>query len=355
MTKRNPKRCVNPERPGRQFKYETGMFGTCANPLHLGHVRTIVKAANECRELYVVLSYSRRREKTDWRIRRQWLYETIRHLGNVKVIELEDKCKSKAEYDSDDHWREGAERVKAAVGKRIDAVYCGSDYDRPDNPYARLYPESKIVFVSRDILPVSSTEIRKDPLAHWAELPPRVRAAFVKKVLVIGAESTGKSTLVKSLAEYFNTECVMEYGRDVCERCGGEAYMTRADYDEIIRVHEDNIRKASEKADRVMFVDTDRLTTVWYMLQNGVGVDGIPCNGYGDRFDLVLFMEPDVAYVPDGLRVDARNEGKARKKTSEAIKEFYAEFGYRNVISVGGTYAERLETAVSLIRKEFKI
>ncbi|MER3553540.1 MAG: hypothetical protein C4331_04110 [Meiothermus sp.] len=39
-----------------------------------------------------------------------------------------------------------------------------------------------------------------------------------EKAVFLGAESTGKSTLVRRMAEGFGTEFVAEYGREVYER-----------------------------------------------------------------------------------------------------------------------------------------
>ena len=37
------------------------------------------------------------------------------------------------------------------------------------------------------------------------------------KIAVVGPESTGKSTMSKYLADYFQTVCVSEYSREYCE------------------------------------------------------------------------------------------------------------------------------------------
>jgi len=42
---------------------------------------------------------------------------------------------------------------------------------------------------------ISSTEIRKNPYAHWDSIPNVVREYYVKKVLLIGGESTGNQRL----------------------------------------------------------------------------------------------------------------------------------------------------------------
>src|SRR6185312_14702126 len=44
----------------------------------------------------------------------------------------------------------------------------------------------------------------------------------VKKIVVIGPESTGKSTLCEKLAEHYNTLWVPEYAREYLEKNGTE-------------------------------------------------------------------------------------------------------------------------------------
>ena len=36
------------------MKYKVGMYGGSFNPLHLGHINNIIRAANQCEKLYVV-------------------------------------------------------------------------------------------------------------------------------------------------------------------------------------------------------------------------------------------------------------------------------------------------------------
>ena len=36
--------------------HEVGMYGGSFNPLHLGHVNNIIKAASICKELYIIIS-----------------------------------------------------------------------------------------------------------------------------------------------------------------------------------------------------------------------------------------------------------------------------------------------------------
>lgn len=327
------------------FIYTVGMFGTCANPLHQGHVSAIIKAASECKKLFIVLSYSKNRNEPDVSIRHKWIEKTVAHLPNVKIIDLEDNAPTKELY-SQQHWEEGAQFVKQTIGQHIDVIYCGSDY-KTDCPYKKYYPDSKIVFLERSDIPVSSTKIRNNPLANWEYIAKAARPYFLRKVLIIGHESTGKSVMVQNLALIFNTEYIAEYGREVCERCGGTQNMKKEDFEEIIHYHRKLIQNASYSANRFLFVDTDAITTYWYAKLSNIEIEAPK----PDNFDLVIFLEADVPFIQDGFREEENNTDKTRMDTSDKLKEFYKSFGVNFHIVSGETYSERLNKVLEILKK----
>ena len=130
--------------------YGVGMYGGSFNPLHLGHVNDIIMAANQCKKLFVILSVTNDPKEIDHRERLMWLKEVTSHMDNVEVIEIFDNNTSKDTYD----WETGAKDVKKAIGEKIDVVFSGDDY-KGKNTWERLYPESKIVYFSRDIVNIN--------------------------------------------------------------------------------------------------------------------------------------------------------------------------------------------------------
>ena len=84
------------------MQYNVGMYGGLFDPLHLGHMDAMIKAASQCRKLYIVLSYSRERDSIPMEIRYRWIRNSLRHMDNVEIILLEDSAVSKAEYDQKD-------------------------------------------------------------------------------------------------------------------------------------------------------------------------------------------------------------------------------------------------------------
>ena len=329
------------------MRYQCGMYGGTFNPLHQGHVRCMIEAANQCEELIVVISEGVNRNEVDIRIRYRWIYQLTKHIGNVKIFVLQDSAVSKSEY-LECYWYEDAKKVKEFAGKKIDVVFCGNDYDQ-NSFWAKCYPESDIIYFERN--EISSTELRRNMFAHWGWLPNIVKPFYTKKVLLIGGESTGKSTLTINLANYYNTNFLEEVGRDISERSGTDLLMLPDDFTDILLLHKVKEIEALQFSNKVLFVDTDCLITKFY-LQFLDGKNTLANKGLADaiaqinHYDLVFFLEPDVKFVQDGDRSPIIAEN--RKKYSEIIKKLYLDQDIAIEI-ITGDYQERFEKVVKRV------
>ncbi|WP_034461976.1 AAA family ATPase [Butyrivibrio sp. AE3003] len=331
------------------MQYNVGMYGGSFNPLHLGHVDCIIQAANMCRELYIVLSVGNNRGEINYRVRYRWLYQLTKHIGNVKIITLFDDAATKADY-TEEYWDSDAKKVKEQIGKPIDIVFCGDDYDE-NSFWNKCYPESEIYFFPRN--DISSTEIRKNPYKRWDWIPNVAKPYFVKKVLLMGGESTGKSTLTINLANRFNTNYIDEAGREISERSGTDMLMLSEDFTEILLQHKLNEINAINNSNKVLFIDTDTLVTQFYMSflndpeidRNKALSDAIDAV---NEYDLILFLEPDVAFVQDGDRSEVIRDD--RETYSNKIKDLITSHG-KNFIVINGTYQERYIKAVEAVER----
>lgn len=341
------------------MRYKVGMYGGSFDPLHLGHISDIIKAASVCEELYIVISWCEGRESTSKELRYRWILNSTRHLPNAHILLIEDKAVSKEEYNTDYYWEKGAQDIKAAIGKPIDAVFCGSDY-LGTNRFESLYcPESEVIYYDRAEVPISSTDIRRWASKHWDYIPAVCKDYYTRKVLIVGSESTGKSTLVQNLALAYNTNYVAEYGRVSCDYAGGEEYMIADDlYENLLRqrVH---IMDAAKQSNRLLFVDTDALTTLFYsrFLLGDCKCASV-CQQLATAihnttsWDMVLFLEPDVAFVQDGTRnVEIQAE---REKYNAMLLKVFEEHGVA-AIRIGGTYLNRFESAKRFIEEKLGI
>lgn len=331
------------------MRYRIGMYGGSFNPLHLGHVNCIIQAANMCEKLYIVLSVGYKRDEIDMKVRYRWLYQLTKHIGNVEIFTIEDDADTKEKY-TNDYWQKDAEYVKTRIGEKIDIVFCGSDYDK--NSFWNIcYPESEFYVFERN--EISSTKIRNNPYKCWEYLPNIVKPYYVKKVLLIGGESTGKSTLTINLANYYNTNYIEEAGREISEKSGTDTLMLTEDFVEILLQHKLNEMKAIESSNKLLFIDTDALITLFFMefledegIENNKAladaIDSI------NKYDLILFFEPDVKFVRDGGRSEVIENNRCFY--SEKIKELFREHN-KNFVSISGDYQERYIKAINEIDK----
>ncbi len=331
------------------MKYKCGMYGGSFNPLHLGHVRCIIQAANQCEELILVISEGINRDEIDIRVRYRWVYQLTKHIGNVRLFVLQDTAKTKEAY-TEEYWMKDAGKVKEFAGKKLDAVFCGSDYDN-NSFWAKCYPEAETVYLQRD--EISSTKLRENVMAHWEWLPNIVRPYYAKKVLLIGGESTGKSTLTINLASYYNTNYLEEVGRDISERSGTDMLMLPEDFTDILLIHKVREREALLHSNKVLFEDTDCLITKFYIQfleGKGKAVNERLTDAISqlNNYDLILFLEPDVRFVQDGDRSPVI--AADREHYSNKIKELYKEREY-DIEIISGDYQERFLQSIRLIDK----
>lgn len=131
----------------------------------------------------------------------------------------------------------------------------------------------------------------------------------VKKILILGGESSGKTTLTIELAKHLRVPAVLEYGREFCEKVGNElelGHMLHIATEHVSR--EDFALHYAEQQNLPYIVcDTSALTTHWYSREFFGGTE-YPLiylsNESFRRYDFVFICDNSIPFEQDGTRVD---------------------------------------------------
>ncbi|MEZ4382115.1 MAG: AAA family ATPase [Nannocystaceae bacterium] len=263
-------------------------------PPHAGHLHLVDFAQRMVDELCVVVG-TLAAEPIPGALRYAWMRELA---PAAAVVHLTDENPQHPSEDPDfwGIWRRSLERVLPAP---VDLVFASEEYGETlaEVLGARFVP----VDLGRAALPISGTAIRRDPWAHWSQLPRCVRPHFAARVAVFGPESTGKSTLAAGLARRYGTVAVPEYARTWLERRGGAC--TLEDMPIIARGQVAAEEALARAADRLLFCDTDPLATaLWSEALFAEVAPAVREASAERRYDLTLLLDVDVPYVDDPVR-----------------------------------------------------
>jgi HTH-type transcriptional repressor of NAD biosynthesis genes len=307
-------------------------------PLHYGHISLIEFAAAHCDELIVSMSYNAFDVISD-ELRFSWIIETFKDQPNIKVFSIVDDF-DREDLSLNERTKIWADRMRQ-VYPPIDIIFSSEEYGIP---FAKnLRAEHKSFDPERKLFPVSATRIRKNPFAYWKFIPKAVRPFFVKKICFYGPESTGKTFLAQKLATYYHTEFVPEVAREV---------VTSNDFtlEDIIKIgymHVDRIKEKTRTANKILFCDTDAITTQIYCRHYLGSVPQVLFELEKEIiYDQYFLFDIDVPWVNDGMR----DLGERRKELFDIFKR---ELETRNLpyLLVKGDYEERARFVTMEVEK----
>lgn len=260
----------------------------------MGHYRMIEYAMNKYDSITVVV-YSRNGEHWDGELRKKWIDEAFNHSENrVRVVHIPmDYCDPYNEH-SWDVWIASIKSIEKDITHFVSSENYGLEVAK------RCEWDHDMYDIDRQITSISGTKLRLNPIDNWEYLPSTTKTSLITKIAIIGAESTGKSTLTRNLSRYYQANFVEEYGREYClykdlnqlterDLCAIYEEQKRREYTE---------SKVSQSG--VLFCDTEVLVTrAWskYLL-------GFDClDGVIGNHDFYLITNPKNEWIQDGTRV----------------------------------------------------
>lgn len=174
----------------------------------------------------------------------------------------------------------------------------------------------------------------------------------ILRVVLIGAESTGKTTLCEQLAAHYETVWVAEYGREHWEKkiaamnAPGEIpAWTDDEFIHIAEVQQQRENEAAANANRVLFCDTNAFATAtWYERYADKRHPEVDAIGARDKVDLYLVPAPDIPFVQDGVR-----DGENIREWMHARFVGLIEAAGIPYVLITGPYEARLPKAVAAV------
>ena len=250
---------------------------------------------------------------------------------------------------------------------RVDAVFSSEDYGAELE--RRFRAASVCVDRERAQYPVSGTAARADLAEHWNALAAPVRGELCHRLVIVGAESTGKSTLARALAAqlatqggvWARTQWIAEYGREytvskwAAARARADAPVAvedlvwRTPEFETIALEQQRWEDAAARASSpVLICDTDAFATeVWHERYVRSRCDALVklSAALPRRRSYLLTDWRDLPFEDDDLRDGEQIRGSMHQTFVERLAEQSAPWRL-----VQGPLESRIEQALEWVR-----
>lgn len=309
-------------------------------PFHKGHEAMIKFALTKCDFLTVLVCCSSKENIPDI-VRKSWIQKTFE---KEKQIEVRTFNYLESELPNTSESSAYVSKIWANIFKKQFPDYSALITSEPYGSFVASFMNIQhIAFdISKKLFPVSATAVRNDLFANWEFLPDSVKPDLVIKVVIVGTESTGKTTMAKKLSAHFNCSLVLETARKIIANSN---HFSFEDLQLVAAEHAQNINKAILGSQPLVIIDTDIHTTKSYSLftfkkELQVSVDIYKYN----KANLYFYLNNDVEYLQDGTRLTEMK----RNLLDISHRQVLADHNI-NILEITGNWEERFNKAVGQI------
>ncbi len=316
--------------------FRSALFGKFW-PLHKGHLNLIEQAVSLSDNVVVFVNDGNEDVPTTVRI--SWIQNEIPQITAVATPDL---CGHESELCTEICSKRYAEFLKSEHG-RFDAIFAGDSYAYALAKILNITP----MIMDRAVDGYAGRLIRQNIPGHWSDISTSARSYYCKRIVIVGAESTGTTTLASNLADNLSTIWVPEYGRQFTEENGIDHNWISEDFLTIAKQQISLEEQAKLKSGPILICDTDALATyIWHERYMGSRLESIKDLACKRTPALYILTSNDIPFVQDGFR-----DGEHIR--SWMTERFRQVLGNCNVpwVEVYGTKSQRVKNSLNAISK----
>lgn len=286
-------------------------------PLHKGHQALIETAIKNTDKVYVMIYDCPQVIDIPLKTRAEWIRKIYPQVHVIEVPPGPPDSKNDPVI-----MRQHEEFIKAHLPEPVTHLFSSEWYG--DYVSKSLGAENICVDPDRKKNFISGTIVRSDPYKYKDYLHPIVYRDLIKKIVFLGAESTGKSTIAEEVAKANKTVFMPEYGREYWEKNNVDGKLTKEQLVELAKIHLEKEEELLQKADKYLFVDSNAITTEMFsrFYHGDAHPDLIKLSKESEgRYDLFFVCDTDIPYVEDGTRSGAEHRKVFQRQIIEDLEQ----------------------------------
>jgi len=311
-------------------------------PFHKGHEAMINFALTKCDFLTVLICCSDKENIPDF-VRKTWIDKTF---INEKKIEVRTFNYVESELPNSSKSSEKISEIWAYVFKKELPDYSILVTSEPYGEFVAKYMNIKHIPFDplKKIFPISASFVRNDFFGYWKYLPNSVKTDLALKVVILGTESTGKTTLTEKLSTFFKCSIVSEAGRELIPDSNS---FSINDLHLVAQEHAKRIESVVLGESPLVIIDTDiHITKSYSKYTFGEKLEVSEDIYNTNKANLYLYLNNDVEYVQDGTRLCEIERNLLDISHRQVLTEHQIK-----IVEIKGDWNERFENAVEQINK----
>lgn len=233
--------------------------------------------------------------------------------------------------------------------KKGDYIVASEDYaielaKQVDGHFIPYNPDRSIHFTK-------ATEVRNQANVYWKWIAPEFQKLVRPRVTFFGAESCGKTTVSKAVADFYDALWLPEYARPYLEMVGPEVTAeAMGDIHLGQLAYQNHAHAVADSHQQLIVQDTDLFSTVgyWGLWDEPNTPASLVYDANGTESDLYIIMNTNIPFEEDPLRYG----GKERESDELYWESLAIHYDLNYHMMQSTNFNEQVVEAAAVIKRE---